>query len=99
LRGRKGGGRNLFKGGGTRMEATGLAQLVPGLAKLGGGLSIGLGALGTGIGMGILVGKAIEGMARQPESAGLLRTTMFIGVAFVEALALYALVITFLLIF
>jgi len=81
------------------MEPTGLAQLVPGLAKLGGGLSIGLGALGTGIGMGILVGKAIEGMARQPESAGLLRTTMFIGVAFVEALALYALVITFLLIF
>jgi len=58
-----------------------------------------LGALGTGIGMGILVGKAIEGMARQPESAGLLRTTMFIGVAFVEALALYALVVTFLLIF
>jgi F-type H+-transporting ATPase subunit c len=49
--------------------------------------------------MGILVGKALEGMARQPESAGLLRTTMFIGVAFVEALALYALVITFLLIF
>jgi len=45
------------------------------------------------------VGKALEGMARQPESAGLLRTTMFIGVAFVEALALYALVITFLLIF
>jgi F-type H+-transporting ATPase subunit c len=82
-----------------RMDATGLAQLVPGLAKLGGGLSIGLGALGTGIGMGILVGKAIEGMARQPEAAGLLRTTMFIGVAFVEALALYALVITFLLIF
>ena len=81
------------------MEATGLAQLVPGFAKLGGGLSIGLGALGTGIGMGILVGKALEGMARQPESAALLRTTMFIGVAFVEALALYALVITFLLIF
>ena len=52
-----------------RMEATGLAQLVPGLAKLGGGLSIGLGALGTGIGMGVLVGKALEGMARQPESA------------------------------
>ncbi|MCJ7785322.1 MAG: F0F1 ATP synthase subunit C [Desulfobacterales bacterium] len=81
------------------MDAAGIGQLVPGLAKLGGGLSIGLAALGTGIGMGILVGKAIEGMARQPESAGLLRTTMFIGVAFVEALALYALVVTFLLIF
>jgi len=75
------------------------ASIVPGLAKLGGGLSIGLAALGTGIGMGVLVGKAIEGMARQPEAAGLLRTTMFIGVAFVEALALYALVVTFLLIF
>jgi F-type H+-transporting ATPase subunit c len=81
------------------MDAVGLGQLVPGLAKLGGGLAIGLGALGTGIGMGILVGKAIEGMARQPEAAGMLRTTMFIGVAFVEALCLYALVITFLLIF
>jgi len=81
------------------MDAAGIGQLVPGLAKLGGGLSIGLAALGTGIGMGILVGKAIEGMARQPESAGLLRITMFIGVAFVEALALYALVVTFLLIF
>ncbi len=80
------------------MDAS-IGQLVPGLAKLGGGLSIGLAALGTGIGMGVLVGKAIEGMARQPESAGLLRTTMFIGVAFVEALALYALVVTFLLIF
>jgi F-type H+-transporting ATPase subunit c len=81
------------------MDAVGLGQLVPGLAKLGGGLAIGLGALGTGIGMGILVGKAIEGMARQPEAAGMLRTTMFIGVAFVEDLCLYALVITFLLIF
>jgi len=50
------------------MDAVGLGQLVPGLAKLGGGLAIGLGALGTGIGMGILVGKAIEGMARQPEA-------------------------------
>jgi F-type H+-transporting ATPase subunit c len=70
-----------------------------GFAYLGGGLSIGLGALGTGIGMGILVGKTVEGMARQPEVAGLLRTTMILGIAFVEALALYALVISFLLIF
>jgi F-type H+-transporting ATPase subunit c len=70
-----------------------------GLAYLGGGLSIGLGACGAGIGMGILVGKTVEGMARQPEVSGLLRTTMIIGIAFVEALALYALVISFLLIF
>jgi F-type H+-transporting ATPase subunit c len=69
------------------------------MALLGGGLSIGLAALGTGIGMGILVGKAVEGIARQPEAIDKIRTTMFIGIAFIEALALYALVITFLLIF
>lgn len=66
---------------------------------LGAAIGIGLAAFGTGIGMGILVGKTVESMARQPEMAGELRTTMFIGVAFVEALALYALVISLLLIF
>ncbi|MGA0709677.1 MAG: ATP synthase F0 subunit C, partial [Ilumatobacteraceae bacterium] len=39
-------------------------------------------------GIGIIFGKAIESMARQPESAGMVRTTMFLGVAFTEALAL-----------
>ena len=43
------------------------------------------------IGPGIRVGKALEGMARQPEMAGTLRTTMFLGIAFVEALALISL--------
>ena len=66
---------------------------------LGAAIGIGLAALGTGIGMGILVGKTVEAMARQPEMAGELKTTMLIGVAFVEALALYALVVSFLLIF
>lgn len=66
---------------------------------LGAAVGIGLAALGTGIGMGILVGKTVEAMAQQPEMAGDLKTTMLIGVAFVEALALYALVVSFLLIF
>ena len=66
---------------------------------LGAAIGIGLAALGTGIGMGTLVGKTVEAMARQPEMAGDLRTTMLIGVAFVEALALYALVVSFLVIF
>jgi len=69
------------------------------MGLLGAAIGIGLAALGTGIGMGILVGKTVESMARQPEMSGELRTTMFIGVAFVEALALYALVISLLLIF
>ncbi|MFQ5588749.1 MAG: F0F1 ATP synthase subunit C [Nitrospiria bacterium] len=66
---------------------------------LGAAVGIGLAALGTGIGMGFMVGKTVEAMARQPESSGELRTTMLIGVAFIEALALYALVVSFLLVF
>jgi len=68
-----------------------------GLAFLGAGLAIGVGVLGPGIGIGMLVAKSVEGMARQPEVSGVIRTTMFIGIAFAEALALYALVIAFIL--
>jgi len=67
------------------------------IALLGAGLAIGLGAIGPGIGVGLLVAKSVEGMARQPEAAGLIRTAMFIGLAFAEAISLYALVIAFIL--
>ena len=66
------------------------------LTPLAAGLAIGLGALGPGIGLGYLIGKALEGIARQPEAAGQVRTTMFIGLAFVEALALIGFVLAFL---
>ncbi len=58
-------------------------------------IGYGLAAIGPGVGIGILVGKAIEGMARQPEMAGQIRTTMFLGIAFTEALALIGLVAGF----
>lgn len=61
-----------------------------------GAIGYGIGTIGPGIGIGILVGKTVEGMARQPEMAGQLRTTMFLGIAFVEALALIGLVAGFL---
>ncbi|MDY6050618.1 MAG: ATP synthase F0 subunit C [Corynebacterium sp.] len=61
-----------------------------------GAVGYGLAAIGPGIGIGILVGKTLEGMARQPEMAGQLRTTMFLGIAFTEALALIGLVAGFL---
>jgi len=51
--------------------------------------------LGPAIGLAIIIGKAIESMARQPEAAGMVRTTMFIGIAVVEALALLAFVLAF----
>ena len=48
------------------------------------GYAYGLAAIGPGIGIGYLVGKAVEAMARQPEAAGMVRTTMFLGIAFTE---------------
>ena len=70
----------------------------PILAALSGNLNVlgyGVGAVGPGIGLGILIGKALEGIARQPEAAAMVRTTMFIGLAFVEALALFGFVLAF----
>lgn len=69
------------------------------LAEVGGNVNsigYGLAAIGPGIGIGIVVGKALEGMARQPEVTGVLRTNMFLGIAFIEALALIGLVAGFL---
>jgi F-type H+-transporting ATPase subunit c len=55
----------------------------------------GLAAVGPGVGIGIVVGNAITAMARQPEMAGTIRTTMFLGIAFTEALALIGFVLFF----
>ena len=57
------------------------------------GYAYGLAAIGPGIGIGYLVGKSVEAMARQPEAAGMVRTTMFLGIAFTEALALIGFVV------
>ncbi len=59
------------------------------------GLAYGLAAIGPGIGIGYLVGQAVQAMARQPESAGQVQTTMFLGIAFTEALALFGFVLAF----
>jgi F-type H+-transporting ATPase subunit c len=61
------------------------------------GVAYGLAAIGPGIGIGMLVGNAVQAMARQPEAAGMVRTTMFLGVAFAEALALIGFVVFILL--
>lgn len=68
-----------------------------GLKAIGAGLGYGLAAIGPGIGIGIVVGAAIDAMTRQPESAGTARTTMFLGIAFTEALALIGFVVFILL--
>jgi F-type H+-transporting ATPase subunit c len=76
-----------------------VAQAASGLTgELSGSLNIvgyGLAAIGPGIGIGIVAGNAVQAMARQPEAAGMVRTTMFLGIAFTEALALIGFVLFF----
>ena len=62
---------------------------------LGMALAVGLGVIGPGIGLGLLVGKALEAIGRNPEASGKIQTTMFIGIAVTDALAIFALVIGF----
>jgi F-type H+-transporting ATPase subunit c len=66
-----------------------------GVASIGKGLVYGLAAIGPGIGIGLVFSSAIQAMARQPETAGTTRTTMFLGFALIEALALFGFVLFF----
>ena len=69
----------------------GTIELAGNLATIGYGLA----ALGPGIGVGLVVSKTIESIARQPELAGRLQVTMWLGIAFTEALALIGLATPF----
>ena len=68
-------------------------------ALIAAGFVMAIGSIAPAMAIGNIVGKAMEGIARQPEAAGQMQTAMFIGIAFAEAIALYALVVAFLLIF
>ncbi len=72
-----------------------VAQVSGDVGVIGRGIVYGFAAIGPGIGIGFLVGKTVEAMARQPEAAGMVRTIMFLGIAFVEALALFGFVLAF----
>ena len=61
---------------------------------LGAGLAIGLGLIGPGIGIGILGAAAMSAIGRNPEATGQIQTNMILGIAFAEALGIYALVAT-----
>jgi len=61
------------------------------------GLVMGFGMIGPGIGLGILVGKALEAIGRNPEATSKIQTNMILGLAFTEAVAIYALVIALIL--
>lgn len=63
------------------------------------GIGMGLGAFGPGIGQGNAVRGAVEGIARNPGASGKIMTTMLVGLAMIESLAIYALVIALILLF
>ena len=69
------------------------------MAVLGAGLCMGIGAIGPALGEGNAVSHALDGMARQPEAAGNLRTNMILGCAITETTGIYALVVALLLLF
>ncbi|MCH7552421.1 MAG: ATP synthase F0 subunit C [Chloroflexi bacterium] len=63
------------------------------LKPIGAGLAIGIGAIGPGLGIGMLVSKAMEALGRNPEAENAIRTNMVLGIAFAEAIAIYALIV------
>lgn len=67
------------------------------MGQLGAGLAIGMAALGVSFSLAIVYFKTLDSIIRQPDLMGPLRVLMFIGFEFIEAIALYALVISFML--
>ena len=74
-------------------------SIISAACALGAGLCMGIGAIGPAIGEGNAVGKALEGMARQPEATGTLRTNMILGCAITESTGIYSLVVALLILF
>ena len=63
------------------------------------GIAIGLAAAGGAVGMGLAIAKSVDGISRQPEAEGKIRTTLMLGLVFVETAIIYALVVAILIIF
>lgn len=70
-----------------------------GMVALAAAIAISFAAGMAGLGIGLASGKAFEATARQPEMAGRIQTTLFIAIVFIEATAIYALVVSLLLLF
>ena len=65
---------------------------------IGAGLAM-IGTIGAGLGIGVLVNGAVQGVARNPDAGGVVQTNMILGIAFAEAVAIYCLVVTLLILF
>ena len=80
-------------------EAAAAAATTTGLKAIAAGIAIGLAACGGAIGMGILGAKTSEGISRQPEADGKIRTSFMLGLVFIETVVIYALLTVILIIF
>jgi F-type H+-transporting ATPase subunit c len=89
----------MLQTGQTALPGISGADLIQMAKFLAAGLCMGIGSLGPGLGIGNTVAHALDGMARQPEMQPKLFTTMIIGCAFVETTAIYALLISIVLLF
>ncbi|MGQ9832926.1 MAG: ATP synthase F0 subunit C [Candidatus Villigracilaceae bacterium] len=74
------------------------ASFVAGLKLLGAGIAM-LGAIGAGAGVGIAAAGGVQAMGRNPDAAGIIQTNMILGMAFAEAVAIYALAVALIIIF
>ncbi|HEX3208783.1 MAG TPA: F0F1 ATP synthase subunit C [Geminicoccaceae bacterium] len=72
---------------------------VEAISILAAAIAVGLGAIGPGLGEGRAVAAAMDAIARQPEAAGVLSRTLFVGLAMIETMAIYCLVIALLVLF
>jgi F-type H+-transporting ATPase subunit c len=68
-------------------------------AVIAAGFGMGIAAFGTGIGQGLAVKSSVEGIARNPEASGKITVTMLIGLAMIESLAIYALVVALIILY
>ncbi len=78
---------------------TSFMELVSAASVLAAALAVGLAAIGPGLGQGNAAGRAVEGIARQPEAEGKIRGTLLLSLAFMEALTIYGLVVALVLLF
>lgn len=80
------------------MDLDAAVALAEGLKLVGAGLAM-TGAIGAGAGIGIVVGGAVQGIARNPDASGTIQANMILGIAFAEAVAIYALVVALIILF
>ena len=83
----------------TQTEETSADSSVSSAKAIASAIAIGVAAAGGAIGMGMAITKSAEGIARQPEAEGKIRTTMMLGLVFLETAIIYALLVVILIIF